>query len=274
MPVEPLEPFVFHVDELEDLAKRHHHDYLTGEPFPHVVIDDFLPADYANMLLDVFPDQRSPIWLDWKARDIVHQPRKQGIGHASRLKDVSPHLLNMLAAFNSYPFLNFLEHLTGINKLLPDAHFHGGGLHQILSGGKLAIHADSNVLELLDVYRRINVLLYLNKNWQPEYGGNLELWDETLQGCVSSIPPVFNRLVVFGTNKKSFHGHPSPLNTPPEITRKSLAFYYYTAKPAPDEDYDDQIDWQDSGNADRRPARRLRAVLSKWLRRRFASCAA
>lgn len=268
MLAEPLQPFVFDVDKLEALAKTRRDDYLTAEPFPHIVIDDFLPVDHANRILEVFPDQDSPVWLDWKQRDTVHQPRKQGIGHASRLRDVSPYLQSVLTAFNSYPFLNFLEQLTGIEKLLPDPHFYGGGLHQILSGGKLAVHADSNVLGPLDVYRRINVLLYLNKNWRPEYCGNLELWDETLQGCIKSIPPVFNRLVIFNTNKKSFHGHPIPLNTPPEITRKSIALYYYTAKPATDEAYDDQIDWHDSGDSER-PTRRSRSGFATWLRSRF-----
>jgi len=251
MSAELLEPFVFRIDELEDLAKRRRDDYLTGRPFPYVVIDDFLPLPYADRILEVFPDQDSPIWLDWKKRDVVHQPRKQGIGHASRLADVSPYLQNMLLAFNSYPFLNFLEKLTGIEKLLPDPHFHGGGLHQILSGGELAIHADSNDLIQLDVYRRLNILLYLNKDWRPEYRGDLELWDENLQRSEKSIPPIFNRLVVFGTNKKTFHGHPAPLNTPPEVTRKSIALYYYTAKPAPDEKYDTVINWK--GSADNKP---------------------
>jgi hypothetical protein len=268
MRLEPLEPFVFNIEGLAVLAKSRHDDYRIGEPFPHVVIDNFLPLDYANRTLDVFPDQHSPIWLDWKQRDTSHQPRKQGIGHASRLADVSPYLQNMLAVFNSYPFLNFLEVLTGIEKLLPDAHYHGGGLHQILSGGKLAIHADANVLGPLDVYRRINVLLYLNKDWKPEYGGDLELWDETLQGCVKSIAPVFNRLVIFNTTKKSFHGHPAPLQTPPEITRKSIALYYYTAKPAPDGAYDDQIDWKDSGDTVK-PERRSLSVFANWVRKRI-----
>ena len=268
MLMEPLEPFVFHIHKLAELATGRRDDYLRALPFPHVVIDDFLPLDYANKILDVFPDQHSPLWLDWKQRDTVHQPLKQGIGHASRLQDVSPYLQNVLTAFNSYPFINFLEKLTAIDKLLPDAHFYGGGLHQILSGGKLAIHADANILGPADLYRRVNVLLYLNKNWRPEYRGDLELWDETLQGCRKSIAPVFNRLVVFNTNKKSFHGHPVPLNTPPELTRKSIALYYYTAKPAPDEIYDDQIDWQDFGAA-AKPTSGLLAVFSNWLRGRF-----
>jgi Rps23 Pro-64 3,4-dihydroxylase Tpa1-like proline 4-hydroxylase len=128
-----------------------------------------------------------------------------------------------LNAFNSYPFINFLEELTGIPKLLPDPHFNGGGLHQILNGGKLAIHTDFNQLASLDLYRRLNVLLYLNENWKDEYNGNLELWDQTCSSCVKSVAPTFNKLVVFETNKRSFHGHPKPLNTPGSVTRKSIA---------------------------------------------------
>lgn len=259
MSAEPLPPFVFQIKELEELANTCRNEYVTGQPFPHLVLDDFLPLDYANQVLEVFPDQHSPVWLDWTKRDTVHQPRKQGIGHASRLVEVSPYLQNMLFAFNSYPFLHFLEILTGIDKLLPDPHFHGGGLHQILSGGKLAIHADSNVLGPLDLFRRVNVLLYLNKDWKAEYCGNLEFWDPGLQRCVKSIPPIFNRLVVFDTNKKTFHGHPAPLNTPPDVTRKSIATYYYTAKPARDGAYDDQIDWREA-----KPRRSFGA----WLRNR------
>jgi hypothetical protein len=242
---EPMAPFVFNIDELSMLADKYLNTYSTAAPFPHAVIDNFLDLQWAKKALSVFPNQYSDIWLDWKIRDTVHQPKKQGLGHASRLVNVSPYLQNILFAFNSYPFLSFLEKLTGIAKLLPDPHFHGGGLHQILSGGKLSIHTDFNDLRSLDIYRRINVLFYLNEDWEAGYEGNLELWDENVQSCIRSIAPIFNRLVIFNTNKKSFHGHPIPLNTPPGITRKSIALYYYTAKPAPDAKHDELTDWRE-----------------------------
>lgn len=239
------ESFAFNIKELENLGEQNRNAYIHAKPFPHIVLNDFLPKKHADYVLQEFPDSTSPIWLDWKQRDIVHQPKKQGIGHASRLTEVSPYLLNMLSAFNSYPFLNFLEKLTGIEKLLPDPYFHGGGLHQILSGGKLAVHTDFNDLKALNLYRRINVLFYLNKNWKAEYNGELELWNDQLTQCEVAIPPLFNRLVVFNTDKKSFHGHPKPLNTPENITRKSIALYYYTALPNAEEHYDGITDWQD-----------------------------
>lgn len=238
------EPFAFQTAPLQSLAKKLSDGYRNADPFPHVVIDDFMEIQAAERLLKAFPGRNSPIWLDWRDRDAVHQPKKLGIGHAERLIGVSPWLQNALDAFNSYPFLSFLERLTGIGKLLPDPYFHGGGLHQILSGGKLDVHADFNDLSALDLFRRINVLFYLNKSWKPEYQGNLELWDADMTECRRKVAPIFNRMVIFNTDKSSFHGHPAPLNTPEHVTRKSLALYYYTARPAPGHRYDETTDWQ------------------------------
>lgn len=241
------EPFVFQAVPLQCLAAMRRLEYRGAEPFPHVVIDNFLEAKVADKLLKEFPKPDSSVWFDWRDRDRRHQPKKQGIGHAKRLGGASPWLQSTLAAFNSYPFLNFLEKLTGIEKLLPDPYFHGGGIHQILSGGKLDVHTDFNELSQLDLFRRVNVFLYLNKNWLPKYGGDLEFWDADVRECRKRIAPLFNRIVIFNTDKSSFHGHPSPLNTPEHITRKSIAAYYYTAKPNPHHRYDRQTDWQDVG---------------------------
>ena len=218
--------FNFGIESLTTLAKNHSDDYKNATPFPHIVLDDFLPSSVAQAAMKHFPSPDSEIWLDWKKRDVVNQPKKLGIGHASRLTDVSPWLLHLLNTFNSYPFLMFLQKLTGINKLLPDPYFHGGGLHQIMNGGKLSIHTDFNDLKPLNLYRRINVLFYLNENWKEEYNGHLELWDKECGHCVHSIAPILNRMVIFNTDKHSFHGHPKPLNTSEQITRKSIALYY------------------------------------------------
>ena len=77
--------------------------------------------------------------------------------------------------------------------------------------------------------RRINVLIYLNKGWKPEYNGELELWSGDMQERVVSIAPTFNRCVIFNTSTNSYHGHPVPLATPEGVTRKSIALYYYTS---------------------------------------------
>lgn len=255
------EPFAFDIDELNELGTANHDFYVNAQPFRHIVLEDFLLESEAELALSDFPNPSSNIWLDWKSRDTVHQPKKQGIGHASRLNDVPPRLLNLLNSFNSYPFLNFLKQLTGIEKLLPDPYFYGGGLHQMLNGGKLSVHTDFNDLKSLNLYRRINVLYYLNKGWKSEYNGDLELWSEGCQECSKSISPTFNKLVVFDTDKTSFHGNPEPLNTPDDITRKSIALYYYTARPAPGGLYDGNTDWQET------PIRSVDKIHNKLLQR-------
>ncbi len=220
--------FVFDQSALSALAHTHKSAYAEAKPFPHVVINDFLPPCVANRALEEFPPPDAPLWLDWRKRDTVHQPKKLGIGSAKRLAQASPSLQHILFTLNSHTMLEFLEDLTDIHGLIPDPHFTGGGLHQILSGGKLAIHSDFNFDRRLKLYRRINVLIFLNKDWKEEYGGHLELWDPAMTHCIRRVLPTFNRCVIFNTNKDSCHGHPEPLNTPNDITRKSLALYYYS----------------------------------------------
>lgn len=237
----------FPLSEMSNLGRTHSSEFRAAKPWPHIVIDDFLPEYLACNILKVFPDPEHDVWFDWTKRGKNNQYKKQGVGSAAKLKNISPYLHHVLAAFQSYPFLSFLEELTHIPKLLPDPYFYGGGLHQILSGGFLNLHTDYNRSDRLDLYRRVNVLLYLNLDWKPEYNGELELWDLESKQCVKSIAPLFNRLVVFITDKQSLHGHPKPLNTPLGITRKSLAFYYYTATPAEDTRYVAQVDWHEMG---------------------------
>jgi len=134
----------------------------------------------------------------------------------------------LLNQFNSSVFVDFLESLTGIEGLIPDPHYFGGGLHQIEPGGYLTVHADFNRHPRLQLDRRLNALLYLNQEWKEEWGGYLELWDATMSHAVVKVAPAFNRLVVFETTDFSFHGHPDPLQPPPGFHRRSLALYYYS----------------------------------------------
>ena len=132
----------------------------------------------------------------------------------------------MIAQLNGGAFLNFLENLTGITGLVSDPHLRGGGLHEIRRGGTLGVHADFNLHPRLKLYRRLNLLIYLNKDWNEAWGGALELWDG--QRCVRAISPLFNRAVLFDTSNFSYHGHPHALDCPPDRSRKSVALYYYS----------------------------------------------
>lgn len=220
--------------------------YSRGHPFPHIVIDNFLPETHAQFLSDRFPGTESQVWLDYRNRPL-HQYGKLGPGNSSRFDYLDPAFRLALTEFNNSNFLTYLEALTGIPKLIPDPYFKGGGIHQIITGGILDVHTDFNHYEQLDLYRRLNVLIYLTEKWQESFGGELELWDRAPaeQGAPArSIGPVFNRFVVFETNKTTYHGHPKPWRGPAEICRRSIALYYYTAQPAPGVIYDKRTDFQ------------------------------
>ena len=142
---------------------------------------------------------------------------------------LKPQLRSLFYSLGSRPFLKFLENLTGIDGLMADPYFVGGGFHQIGQGGHLSVHADFNHHKKLNLERRVYILIYLNKNWIEEYGGQLELWDQGMEKCIVSTTPQFNRCVIFNTTSKSMHGNPQPINHPENIPRRSIALYYYTA---------------------------------------------
>lgn len=209
-------------DRLTELADAHADSYLVAQPFPHVVIDDFLPAELLEPVLEAFP---GPDELRWMKFDNGNE-KKLAFRAAERMPVEARDLLYFL---NSATVLAFLERLTGIPHLISDPLFSGGGLHQIEPGGKLGVHADFNWHEEMQVHRRLNLLLYLNKDWRDDYGGQLELWDRGMKACRKTVAPVFNRCVIFSTTSDSFHGHPHPLTCPEGRTRKSIATYYYSA---------------------------------------------
>lgn len=220
-------------------------DYLSAQPFPHLVLDNFLPDAQARFLLENFPNSESDFWLDWRVRSGA-QYKKQGPGSADRFDALDPLFEAALEQFNGHRFLRYLEAVTGIEKLLPDPYFSGGGLHQILKDGILDIHTDFNRYERLNLFRRLNVLIYLNIDCTESDGGALELWNgPPPEGqCVKSIIPLFNRCVIFQTDKTSFHGHPVPWAGNSQPTRRSIALYYYTSEPVEGLLYNTVTDFQ------------------------------
>lgn len=195
--------------------------YREASPFPHVVIDDFIDPEVLREVLADFPSSENKKFFDRNQERLKFQYQPQ--------ETRSGLVRNLFAELNSQAFLGFLEELTGIEGLISDPHFEGGGLHETKRGGHLGVHADFNVHSRLKVERKLNLLVYLNDKWENEYGGELELWDRQMKECVVRVQPVFGRAVIFNTALDSFHGHPDPLNCPPERSRRSIATYYYQA---------------------------------------------
>jgi hypothetical protein len=124
-------------------------------------------------------------------------------------------------------FLELLSDVFDIPKLLPDEELAGGGMHQTGPRGRLDVHVDFNYIPERQLHRRLNILIYFNKDWQSEWGGNLELWEKDVKFCRHSLEPIFNRCVVFETSEISFHGV-TAVRCPGDRARRSFAAYYYT----------------------------------------------
>jgi hypothetical protein len=195
--------------------------YRNAKPFPHIAIDDFFPRPVVEAALAEFPGPGDVEWQRFQnSREVKLACREEHL--------LGPVIRGLIWELNSQAFLRFLEHLTGIDNLIPDPQLSGGGMHQILRGGKLGVHVDFNKHGPYQIDRRLNLLLYLNKDWLEEYGGHLELWNADMTRCERKILPVFNRVAIFSTTEKSWHGHPDALACPDGWSRKSIALYYYT----------------------------------------------
>jgi Rps23 Pro-64 3,4-dihydroxylase Tpa1-like proline 4-hydroxylase len=198
-------------------------NYINANPFPNIVLENFFNESFLNKVLNDFPDL-----------SIINSSQKYNNKDEVKFanndyKNFSSTIKLLFDFMNSNIFLEFLQKITSIKeKLLIDSELNGGGLHEIKSGGLLKIHTDFNKHPTLDLDRRVNILIYLNKNWNKSYGGDLELWDREVKFCSKKIEPTFNKMVIFSTNDFSNHGHPDPIKCPKNISRKSIALYYFS----------------------------------------------
>jgi len=209
------------LSKMAELARSASAQYAAARPFPHVVFDDFFNPALLDKVLAEFPRAGA---IDWQRFDNAQEIKLASAAEAS----FGPLTRFLLYHLNSITFLQFLSKVTGIANLISDPWFEGGGLHQIVRGGKLAVHADFNKHSRYGLDRRLNLLLYLNRDWREEYGGHLELWNREMTRCEARILPLFNRMMIFGTTDFTYHGHPEPLACPAGMTRKSLALYYFS----------------------------------------------
>jgi len=208
--------------DLQEVARYYKNAYATADPFPNIAFNDFFNPDVLDAILAEFTDLDADGNLKYTT---PNELKLASIGER-RFGPVTKAFARFL---NSEPFLMFLQELTGIEEpLLPDPYFEGAAFHQIKPGGFLKIHADFNKNRRTGLDRRLNVLVYLNKDWKDEYGGHLELWNRDMTRCVKKMLPAFNTLGMFSTTSHSWHGLPNPLTCPPDRSRQSLALYYYT----------------------------------------------
>lgn len=223
MPMLPLDPdtLLLPTTEARAAAAPHSETYRGRNPFPYGGYDDFLAPEILDRVkeeLKVLPDVETSF------------DRPQERLKSSYIPERLPQYTRRLFyALNSRPVIAFLEELTGIKGLIPDPYFAGGGVHVVRNGGHLDIHADFNHHAALNLERRVNMLIYLNRDWKEEYGGSFEVWNEDMTTKIEGFVPQFNRMCIFNTSSTSWHGNPEPVNHPDGQPRMSIALYYYTA---------------------------------------------
>lgn len=197
----------------------------SAPEFPHFCLDNFLKMEFAEEVYKSFP-KYSDSQIIGRQFEAVNEKRKVQITD-SKLFPPPIKKLNDLLAHEE--FVEMLSYVFDIESLEPDPELVGGGIHQTDSGGRLDVHVDFNFIQDRRLHRRLNLLLYFNKNWQEEYGGYLDLWDKKVKRRVGYFEPRFNRLCGFVTSNISFHGV-TPLHCPEGVVRQSFATYYYTVE--------------------------------------------
>lgn len=210
----------FDVDELRNRAR-------SAKPFPFFSLDNFLETEFADRVLDSYPSYETAL----EKGKTFHAVNEKGKVQMTDSQVFPPAVKELNEVLASQEWLDVLSYVMDIPNLLPDDQLVGGGIHQTGPRGHLDVHVDFNYLTERDLHRRLNILVYFNKNWKPEWGGNVELWDKDVKVCHHSSSPIFNRCVVFATSEISYHGV-TAVKCPEGNSRKSFAAYYYT-KEAP-----------------------------------------
>lgn len=215
------------VDDLRDRTDELRETYRSARPFPHIVLDDVVGADVMAALdaeLSEMPNDRWNSYLHFNERKYSN----------TDMDTWGPTVRALADELLGEDFSAWLSELTGFDDLQPDTTLDGGGLHRSYRNGFLNVHSDFTAHHTIPNWRRrINLLFYMNPGWQPDWGGELELWSSDMSRCEATVEPVANRILLFTTDETSFHGHPEPLRFPEGVARQSMALYYFTEEDDP-----------------------------------------
>jgi len=196
---------------------------LDKHPFDHCIIDNFFPSKVANQLSDNFPKYRSQIWHVYKSKI----EDKKTCNNWNNFDQLTYEVFRQL---NSESFIKFIGKKIHTN-LYSDPGLHGGGWHIHANNGNLNPHLDYTIHPKTNLQRRINLIIYLEKNYKSKYGGHLGLWEHDEKTgqpgkLVKEVFPKFNRAIIFDTSQNSWHGLSKNIKLPKNVYRKSIAVYY------------------------------------------------
>lgn len=195
-------------------------DVRAAAPFPHLVQDSWFDPTLLELVAEEFEEQQVA-WrrVEGRHEDTLRSLPAQSLGPASQL---------YFSVVNAGWFVQALDAITGVEDLIPDVRLYGGGLHETRPGGQFGIHLDFDRHLRTGLRNELVMITYLNKDWQPDWHGALELWDAQGRTCVKRVEPVFGRTLLMRQLPGAYHGHPQPLSAPEGVRRRSVASYYYT----------------------------------------------
>ena len=196
----------------KDLKKK----FKNNKPFPYVIIENFLNKDFLELISNEFPNDYS----NW---NFYNNPLE--VKYAKNDLDKLNNIKKLFHILGSKEITDLFSEISGIDNLENDPTLHGCGLHAHPRNGRLAIHLDYEKHPILiNKERRLNLILYISKDWDPSWNGETELWDN--EKCISISNVKYNNAILFQTNDNSWHGIPKKINCPEDIFRKTIAFYY------------------------------------------------
>lgn len=205
--------WVNNLDQLKD-------EFLNADPFGHIIIPNFLNDDYIEELFLAFPeDVQSEKWYKY------NNPLEKKFARDD-IKNLPNCLKQFFYLLSTQEITNVFSDLSGIENLERDPYLHGAGLHAHPKDGTLHMHLDYEKHPYLDKERRLNIILYMSKDWKEEWNGETQLWDKNMENCVVKSPVQFNTAIIFKTNETSWHGLPEKICCPEGVLRKSIAYYY------------------------------------------------
>ena len=193
---------------------------VKNDPFPNALIENILPKDIAKKAELEFINFKKTVNAGCK----LFQKTKRLFENYEIMPSTIQEIIKF---FNSKPFINILEQKFKLKNVRPDWTLHGGGLHESFRVGFLKIHSDFIYMRRSKLRRVLNLLIYLNSSWDEKWGGAIEFWDKNMQSSKVSIFPKLNSAAIFRIDKNSNHGFPDPISCPENVSRKSIALYYY-----------------------------------------------
>lgn len=214
-----------------DLMDEAQEKYSDAFPYPHCIIDGMCPIESLDKILEEWPNTNHRSWQKIRNQKMIRNRNNRFATYPSSVKE-------LFSYFGSPEVIKKLEELTGFQNLILDSEKFGAGMHHDFPGAYLTVHQDA--LFTGKLYRVVNLFLYLNKGWEKKNSGELVLWDALTNKPTICIPPLFNRIVIFTTDKDALH-EVLPTNN---SERKSLAFYYYIQNHPDPESHKSSLTWR------------------------------